>query len=348
MIDLSFTSAGGLPLQTPLPGQITPAGATPSSAASPSLTPPAVETYPFMQLTLIGQGLGLPRNSDDCEALLAEVTLDLQSSLEKSRDASASILASGLTAALAQAKSILTQIENLKSATTSAQAAAASDQTEITQDQQNITTAQNQIIADQTDITSRNGTITVLTTELAGLKTTDPKYALYKSAIAANQTAIAADTADIATQTATIASLSTDLQGAQTDLATQNAIISSDTAQEGQLAMSFLQAFIAVVNAYAQFRAATSGLKDMQDNHTGQVLGDLAAQPQVITSETISREYRQYFAEEANNLNHAGVVAGLALGITDLYGGLQDLLPSIAVNPQEAAILRGQRVALFV
>lgn len=333
MVDLTFTPSGGQFTPAPIIGQNTPS-LTPTGS-SPSLlpTPPAAGLFPFQEISLVGLGLNLPQNPDDCAALAAEVSLLLQASLAKNHENSTSVVATGLEADLENAQKILAQISTLQTETAAAQAAATKDQTQITQDQSDVSSAQTQLANDQSNAASWTAAIATAQTELAGLDPNDPNYEEYKmeleNAITTDTGYVADDDADESTQNQIISSKTSDIQSLQSDLTKQNKTVGSDNSQIGQLQSNFITVANALVADYAQLYSAQNGRNADDNQDLYGVFKDLDGLPVKMANIVDVRDTSLLdVQEERQHIQRiTGVATGLALGVADVYGNLQDLVP---------------------
>lgn len=347
MVSLTPIGSGSPSPQTQVAGSNAPSTSTANSPSPGSTTPPVFELLPFSQISLTGLGLQIPRNGDDVDSLLAEVSLQLQAAIAQARDNKASTLASGLTAALAEANSVLAEIQTEQKAISAANTAVANDQAQITTDQNNISAALPKIITDQTNIVQLIQTVGADQATLMTLSPSDPAYATLQSAITMDQDLIQIDQTDANAQVQIVSIASSDIQQKQADIGAQSATIAIDTTAENQLQLAFLQAFILLSTSITQMRASDSVQNTNADNKTSQNLKSISDDPEFLATKVKARDLSQLFAQDLSKKDEANAFAkGIALGVSDLYSALQELVPPINVDPQQAAILNGLRFEL--
>ena len=351
MFSLGTPLSGSSPVQTPTTALAVVTGPASDPSQAPSLNPPVTPAY--MQFTLAGLGLSAPRNSDDCEALLAEVMAQLQSTLQNNNKDAAAAAAAKVTAELAAQNAQLLELRTLNAALAVLQSNAAADQEAITQAQATLAQAQAAAAGDDADMANQNLDILQLETTLGQTEPGTAAYASIQNEIAAAQAAIQADASDKANQGGIETQAELQLTAAHSDLVAQMDAIATTTQQINLLQSNFVQTFALLIEEHAQLNPRNNASSDTIEQEIDAIVESCTTLPEHQAKVAINLEKRSELnldqqKDDDSNVGVISAASGLAFGITAVYGALQELVTPIRLGPSETSTSNGGRISLAV
>ena len=347
---VSLTTASTTTATTTTQVSSTDSTTTSSGSSSSSTTTPSVDSFellPFYQTSLVNLGLVVPKNGDDLDALLGEVTMVLQAAAQQAQDNKANNAADAANAAMAQVEEILAQAQNLNSQMSTAASAAAQDQSDISAGFQllaSVNTGSTSYSSAQ--IAALEAALSGADADIATLNSASPTSASYANALTdlASQEGVflEIESTQSYSNQMTKSDAEQEIASGIVGLENEATTIVNDQTQVAGLVVNLAQADEALATIEANQQGAMLDQNNATDQSLSSMIQQLISLPQLLQQSSLNTSLKQALVEDEQNQDSVNAAAiGLAVGVIGACIALSEIASCSTNDPQLDSVQQG-------